>query len=376
MPTAELETTAQQSATGTTLIEFGIDLAKLELAVAEDCKLTINGLDDKAGYERVDTRRKGYVKQRTGVERIRKEYNEEAQARIKKNNAAAKFVTEIIGRAEDHLRAEVDRIDNERRRIEREKADAEYKAKDERLRAAGVVLDRMVVESLSEDQIATRIAEALELAALRKAEKERQEAAEKERQRLAAEEAARVKAEAEKLAAERAEFARQQAEQEAERKRLQKIEDDKRASAQAELDRQRAELQKQQDEIRRQQEAVAAEKRAAQEKIDADRRAAEQAERDRLAAIELEKQKAAAAEQARIETEQRIERERLAEEKRKAEEAAELKRIEAERPYREQLERLAANVDVIGVPDGPKTAQVKAVLKQAADDIRKIAKAK
>lgn len=389
MPTAELETLPAEPTTkpGTTLIEFGIDVAKLELAVADDLKLKINGLDDKAGYELVNTRRKGYVKQRTGIDKVRKQLNADDQARIKKRNSVADEIQAIIGKGEDHLNAEVDRIDAERERLKTEAADKIYNERRAQLEHVGLFLDRIVVDSMTDEQIAKRIDDQVELNRLRDEEEKRKAAEIAERARLAAEDAARVKAEAEKLAAERAEFARQQAEQEAERMRLQKIEDNKRAAAQEELDKQRAELAAQQDEIRRQQEEAAAERqrladaekerqRAARESEQSKQRAAEQAERDRLAAIELEKQKAAAAEQARLETEQRIERERLAEVARLEAEAAEKKRQDAERPWREQLKRLADSLEVVGVPECPKTAAVKTVLTKAADEIRAIAKAK
>lgn len=402
MATAELETLpAEQTAktgTGLAIIDYGVNRELLEKQVAEDLKLAIVSIDDKAGFERVNTRRKELVTVRTGIDKKEKELTAPAKLRVKQIKEVADELREIAGRSEDHCANLCDWYKDENERIKRDAADKFYNTRDAQLRHVGIELDRIVVESLTDAQIDQRINEAVELAALRQAEVERQAAAESERQRVAAEEAARVKSAADKLAADQAEFTRQTAEHEAERQRRQQADDDARAAERAEWQRQRdeenakliaerAERDRQAAELQAEKDLFAAEQRAAQAKIDdeqqrqadetaSQRLAAEQSERDRLAAIELENHKAAAAEQARIETEQRLARE--AAEKQAAVELAakEAARIEAERPYRDQLLRLADSVEAIGVPNGPKTSEVKKVLEYTADEIRAIAKKK
>jgi hypothetical protein len=194
-----------------TNIDYGLVPADLQRRVEADLALTIEGVGDSAGYKICDTRRKEWVKVRTSIDKRRKEFNAAARDHIRRVDAVAAELTEIAGRAEDHCCSEVDRIDAEIESARQAKLDAAYRLKNERLLAAGVTLDRFVVDSLSDEQIDQQI----ELSRLRLAEADRQAKAKAESDRLAAEQSEANRKEAERLAADRKEFEQQRREQEA-----------------------------------------------------------------------------------------------------------------------------------------------------------------
>lgn len=293
-------------------IDFAIVAEDLQRRVDEDLKLKINGPDDKAGYKLCDTKRKEWVKVRTGIDKRKEHLNELAKEHIKKVNGVAGDLKAIAAKAEDHVTSEVDRIDAEIAKAERDKIEAAFKAKNDRLVAAGISLPRILVDSMSDIDIDDKISEAEELAIFRKQQAEKEAVAKAEAERKAAEQAEANRIEAERLAAERAEFARQQAAAKAEQDRLSKIEADKLAAERAELDRRKAEqeeaarlIREQQAEAQRQidEEAARLEK-INQDRIDAalaEQRAAEKREHDR---IEADEQLRRETEAARLKAEQ------------------------------------------------------------------------
>ena len=182
------------------------------------------------------------------------------------------------------------------------------------------------------ERLAILKAEQERIAAEKKAEEERLAAEKAEQERLEAERiAAEKKAEEERLAAEKAEQERLEAERIAAEK---KAEEERLAAEKAE--RERLEAERIAAEKKAEEERLAAEK-AEQERLEAERIAAEKkAEEERLAAEK--------AEQERLEAE-RIAAEKKAEEERLAAEKAEQERLEAERIAAEKKaeeERLAA----------------------------------
>ena len=208
------------------------------------------------------------------------------------------------------------------------------------------------------ERLAILKAEQERIAAEKKAEEERLAAEKAEQERLEAERiAAEKKAEEERLAAEKAERERLEAERIAAEK---KAEEERLAAEKAEQERLEAEriaAEKKAEEERlaaekAEQERLEAERIAAEKKAEEERLAAEKAEQDRLEAeriaaekkAEEERLAAKKAEQERLEAE-RIAAEKKAEEERLAAEKAEQERLEAERIAAEkkaEQERLAA----------------------------------
>ena len=208
------------------------------------------------------------------------------------------------------------------------------------------------------ERLAILKAEQERIAAEKKAEEERLAAEKAEQERLEAERiAAEKKAEEERLAAEKAEQERLEAERIAAEK---KAEEERLAAEKAEQERLEAEriaAEKKAEEERlaaekAEQERLEAERIAAEKKAEEERLAAEKAEQERLEAeriaaekkAEEERLAAEKAEQERLDAE-RIAAEKKAEEERLAAEKAEQERLEAERIAAEKKaeeERLAA----------------------------------
>ena len=208
------------------------------------------------------------------------------------------------------------------------------------------------------ERLAILKAEQERIAAEKKAEEERLAAEKAEQERLEAERiAAEKKAEEERLAAEKAERERLEAERIAAEK---KAEEERLAAEKAERERLEAEriaAEKKAEEERlaaekAEQERLEAERIAAEKKAEEERLSAEKAERERLEAehiaaekkAEEERLAAEKAEHERLEAE-RIAAEKKAEEERLAAEKAERERLEAERIAAEkkaEQERLAA----------------------------------
>jgi len=221
------------------------------VAAAEQAKgLTIGGVEDRKGYALVHSARmrlKGY---RTAIEAQRKDLKADALEWGRRVDAEAKRLTAIVEPTELELEAEQKRVDAERDRIKAE-AEAARKAQlDERVAAftaLGYTVAPSVVAELSEADYQDALAVAQAEHAAQK-ERERVEAEAKAReeaarlaaieaQRKADEEARRV--ERERLAAERAELERIRAEQ----ARQDEIRRAEQAAAQAKLDAERRALE-------------------------------------------------------------------------------------------------------------------------------------
>lgn len=239
------------------VIDYGLVFEDLQKKVQIDLAITINGVDDKSGYKLADQRRKEWVKVRTGIDKKRKEMNAAAREHIKRVDAVAAEFTELAGQAEDHVTRLVDDIDAEIAAAEQAKADAIYNEKMTRLVEAGCPLERLVVDSMTDEQIDARCSETRELNRLRQEECDRIAAAQAEADRLAAEQSERNRVEAEKLVAERAEFERQKSEQAAEFAKIKaeqeeqqrKIDDAHQIAANRERERYETEQQAERDRI-------------------------------------------------------------------------------------------------------------------------------
>lgn len=331
--------------------------------IEQSTGLTVAGLNDRKGLEKVHDARMLFVKARTSLDKTRKKMNEEAQEHIRKINGEAKRLQSKIephesrlAKLEDDVEAERERIKQEAENARRVKISARYEA----LKAVGFDGNMMAVPDWTDNQFADAMTNA------RAAKAERDRLAEDERQRQAAEQARLKKLEEEAAEA----SAKQEREAAAERERLAAIERQKQAE-EAEARRKEAEkLAAERAELDRQRK----EQEAAQAKIDAERRA-----------VELEKARQEAAEKARVETERRLaleaeqrkeleaRREAEAKAKAAADEAARVK-AEAERPHRDKLIKVAQAVLRIEVPKGAGSHAVAEVLASAAERINEIAK--
>jgi len=347
--------------------------------------LSINGVEDREGFDVVHKARITIRDHRVDVEKTRKQLKAESLEFSRRVDAEAKRLTSLLEPIEAHLEAEENRIAEEKARIKAEKENAAHAAAMSRMNAlvaCGVLgADYAAVRAMSSEEFDTALAEAMqahklakEQAAAEKAERDRLEALERQRiadekaeqARLQALEDARRKTEAEALAKERAEFERQRAEDARRRRTLDLRLVAARAAAWgipvSELEALTDEGFKNglADAFQLQQQA---EEKASAEKAELEQqRKAQQAEADRLAAErrkmaeeqaakdradELERAKVEAAEKARLEAHLQAQREAEEAKQRAEAEEAERKRIEALRPDREKLRKLAT--DVLGI---------------------------
>ena len=271
---------------------------------------------------------------RVSIEKRRTELKAPILSLGKLVDSEAKRLTAITEGRENELRTDRDAYDAEQAKIaaakkaEEDRIEAEavkaraeaLQARVDKVSALGGIPNLALLAAMSEDAFAEQIAvlesakaerEAAEkLAAEQKAEADRIEA-----ERIAAERKAQAEADEAKRKADAAEAA--------ERARLQKIEDDRRAAEQAEIDKARSELEAERVKLAKaKEEADAAEAERVQR---IQREAEEKAEAERIA------------EQKR-EQEREQEREAAEAEQRREEEAkAEAARIMAEKPDRELL---------------------------------------
>jgi len=103
------------------IVKYGIN----ESAIAEMSNiyldLSIDGIDDKDGYDDVHSARMVMVKHRTSIEKLRKNANKDAQGFINNNNKNAKRLLNAIAPIEEHLKSEENKIAQEEKRIQEEK---------------------------------------------------------------------------------------------------------------------------------------------------------------------------------------------------------------------------------------------------------------
>lgn len=182
--------------------------------------LTVRGLDDKAGFERVHDARMAVVRHRVQVEKTRKDLKADSLEYGRRVDVEAKRLTASLLEIEGPLDAEENKIVAEKARIQREAqelAEAARKAKlDARIsRLQKIGASQIVVsaiESMSDtdfDAEAARCEAAedariarLEQESLERAEREAAEALLRQQQEVAARDAQRI--EAERIAQERA----------------------------------------------------------------------------------------------------------------------------------------------------------------------------
>ena len=334
------------------LASFDIHSEAIASEVAADTLLMVGNDGERTAANK---RRMVWVRRRTDLERTRKAAQADAKKIVELVKEVAETFQADFSKAEDHLAIQIDAFDAKVEAEKQAKIDAAFNAKNSQLLHVGIELQRIVVESLADEDIERMVNDKVEADRLRAAEAERIAAAKVESERLAAEQAERNRVVAEKLAADRAAFAKQQAEQAEATAKLMREHEEKLAAErlerekhQAELDAQRQLLEAAQRKIEEAAFAVAEREReqreAEQKRIDDELAAKKKAEAD---AVEAERLKIVA-EQAAKDAAEKLERD-------KAEAEAARQRAELLRPDREKLLAFADHVQKLTLP---KTAAI------------------
>lgn len=284
--------------------KFGITDEQIAELAETYLPLTIDGLDDKEGYEQVHAAHMKMRRFRTSTDKIRQELNSDALAWQRTVNDYAKEVTAKMKPIEDHLAAEKHAVKQAKLEIERaEKEAAKAKLRDRARQLTEVeafVLEADLAE-LSDEAFGELLAEKQQAHQEKLAEAER---AAKEKAEREAAEAAQRKAEQERIDAEKAKVDAEQARL-AEAKKKQQAEADK---------------------LQAEREAFEAEKR----------------EQQRLADEAIAEKEAA--QRAEQEAAEKAEREKQAEELRQQQEKEKQERLKAMRPESEKIDDLATDI--------------------------------
>lgn len=298
------------------LSKFSVTDAAIAQMETQYLPLTVDGLADMAGYAAVRAARICVKGHRVEVEKTRKLLKEDSLKFGRAVDAEAKRITAKLEVIESHLEGQEAIVENEKKRM----AQVAEQARQERIKARVARLESLgmnfigggwflgplaifntQVETITDDEFGEFLISFEAESNARKAQAAREEAARVEK-------AAEAAAEAERL--------------DTERKRLAEIEWKQNQQAEA---------------LRAEQDRLDAEKRAREEA-----QAREAAEKIRLA--ELEQAKKEAQERGRIEAEQKAKREAEAKVKAEHEAAAEAKRQEALKPDKEKLLTFAAEI--------------------------------
>lgn len=355
-------------------------VTELEIAAMSEkyLALTIDGIDDKEGYQVNYDALQLVKKTRIAIENRRVELNADALAWRRKVNDVAKHLTAMIAPIEKHLARNRQKIDEERERIKNLKLQQRI----DKLAAVDAALNITILQGMDDANFDLLLTQKTAEHKARLAEQERLKA--EEDARLLAEEQARQQ-EAERRAAVLLERKAKLAEINivVPGTYLSDMTDDEfseyvtasvKAQEAAEIERKRMAEER----VRLEAERLEAEKKAAVENArlaDIERQQREEAER--LEAERKKQQEEAdriAAEKKRIADE---EAERQAAELKAREEAEELARQEALRPDREKLLAIADAVRLIEVPDvaeelSEKAMEIYRILAKCEYDIRKV----
>jgi len=230
------------------------------IAAAQACQgLKINGIDDRKGYGLVRSKRLELRDLRIQIENQRKDLKADALKFGQKVDAEARRLTALVEPTELALKAEEDRIDNEREAIRVAEENARKRRLDDRVAAFQGYLypiTASALEAMSDEEYESTLVAAKQL------HEERME-----RERIEAERVAKEKAEQDRIAAEK-----QRADAEAREQEARKL-----AAERIEMDRQKREHALEQAKLAEQQrierEAIAAERK----KLDDERAAIERA---------------------------------------------------------------------------------------------------
>lgn len=262
-----------------TPVKYDVSLAHIEKLKEQYLPLTVSGVDDKEGYEKCKTARKGVKDLRIKVEKRRKELKEDSLAYGKMVDSKAKELSEPLKEIEAHLQSQERIIDDEKKRIKEEEERKKREQVEARMKALAMVgyhnLSMEALAIMPEEQYQQILIKATE----EKHEKEKEE--EERRAKLAALEKERAENEAkiraqeeenrrlkqEALERERKENERLQREAEEKAREARKAEEAKaRAEAEAKA-KEEARLAAEREKERKEQEEREAREREAQQKI-------------------------------------------------------------------------------------------------------------
>jgi len=203
---------------------YGLDIEGIKAAVGQVAELTISGVDDKEGFERVKRARLDLKKVRCDIEKRRKELKADSVEFGRRVDAAAKELTALVEPTEQLLLGREESIEKEIAAI----AARKLQGRKDRLTEAGALifpgLDKIADDEFEELVAAAKLAH-------------------QKRQQQEAEAAQARKVEEEQLAKEREELEQKRREQEAEFLFRRKEQEAERLRVQAELDQQRKELE-------------------------------------------------------------------------------------------------------------------------------------
>lgn len=325
------------------LVKYNINEAAISKMSDIYMQLTIDDIEDQEAFDAVHSGRMVMVKHRTGVDKLRKSANENAQKFIKNNNANAGKLTSLMAPIETYLKNEEDKVTKEKERIKAEE-EAKEKAKIEtrvsELFALGVNVPFFDLAMLSDDEYAEKFRSA--------------------KMTYNAEQL-RIDEEEKRLEEERLELERLRKKEEADRRlendRLEKLAEAQKVEAKR--------LEKIQDDIDKKEQALKEEK----DKLEADKKA-EQARKD----LEILEKRLAAEAKEKVEKDEieRVAREAKELKKKEEAEAAEVIRQEALRPDRDKLIQYAVAIIKLAAPD-VKDEQAQEILDEAQDGLGLIA---
>jgi chromosome segregation ATPase len=216
------------------VIRYPIAEAVIAELAEEFLPLSVDGVDDKEGFDKVHDARMIVKGHRVDVEKTRKALKADALAWGKAVDGEAKRLTALLAPIEEHLTNQENIVLAEKERIRKEKAEAARRLLDERLaklRAVDATVSVLKLESMTDEDFDDLLSGATSEFEMKKAEAAK----------LA--EAQRIEEERKQkeLAAQQAEMATRQAEIDAERERLAAIQREQ-AAAQKKIDEEHARI--------------------------------------------------------------------------------------------------------------------------------------
>jgi chemotaxis protein histidine kinase CheA len=188
MSTAVLE----QSSPETGIVKLSVTDQEVAKLKEDYLGLTINGIEDKAGFKKVYEARQEVKRTRVALQKHAKGLREKAVEWQKKVLKEENRVVSELEAIEAHLQAEEDKIEAEKERIRQEKIEAENKMLQERidaLAAYGFAVDVNLLRSIDDESFQSVLANA-------KSEYDKEQI--RKAEEAAAAEEARIKAEAER----------------------------------------------------------------------------------------------------------------------------------------------------------------------------------
>ena len=104
------------------IVKYNVNEAAISKMSDIYLNLKVKDINDKDGFDAVHSAKMVMVKHRTGIEKLRKSTNKDAQDFIRINNANAGTLIALMQPIEFHLATEEKKITDEKKRIKEEKA--------------------------------------------------------------------------------------------------------------------------------------------------------------------------------------------------------------------------------------------------------------